>query len=291
MSTTVLIFVLWISIISTTLSNHILRVNDAHNTCIEQIFNETIENEKFITISWSERFHNTIKDEILKILMRKIDLTIMSCSFGSSNWHMYRKTTNDPVLIFASNETGITSGISSVLKENVWSFNSKFIVVYMEGSGNERKSSTDLLMKDILKMFAKLNALDIQIFYINDKGFEGFTWFPYDDSNCETINIVRLISGCKLGFYQSYLKSLNTAKLESNCSITVASMESNTSKSNTSELMTGIEVSLVKELGKWLKFELNLTCIDRNFDGVQLKEKYVAYERSQFIDFSFILAT
>lgn len=276
MSTAVLICVLWISNISTTLSNHILRVNDAHTTCIEHLFNETIKNEKFLTISWSERFHDTIKDEILKILMRKIDLTIMSWSFEASNWHMYRKTTNDPVLIFASNETDITSRISSVLKKNVWSFNSKFIVICMEESGNGRKSSADLLIKEILQMFAKLNALDIQVFYINDKGFEGFKWFPYDDSNCETINIVRLISECKLGFYQSYLKSLNAAKLESNCSITVASMESNTSKSN-----TGIEIGLVKELGKWLNCELNLTSIDRSFDRVQLKEKYVAYEKSE----------
>lgn len=134
MSTLILaaIFVLCSSDISTTLYDHIYRPNDDHNTCFEHIFSGFISDEKGLTINWSKRFHGAIKNEILKIFMRKSDFTTTNGSFETSHWRMHGPTTNNPFLIFISNETDVNSGFSSVLKKNVFKFYSKIIVLYSD---------------------------------------------------------------------------------------------------------------------------------------------------------------
>lgn len=257
---TIIVATLFVLTISSTLSNDIFREDDNNNnSCIEHVFNKILNYEKYVTINWSESLNATIKDEILRLFVGKIiTLTVINWSVETSNWREHPNTVNDLVLLFAVNEGDFTSGISSVLKKKMWNYDSKFIIVYyMNESTNRRKSSSDPLIKNIVKMFAKLNALSVQIFYIYDDGIDEFTWLPYDGNNCERIDMVKRIGECRLSFPNHYLKRHKVVESPSVCSVTVL-MEPQLFNLNRSRLSYGAEMFLVEELGRRLNFELQV---------------------------------
>lgn len=249
----------------TTLALNILGANVPENSCFEQTLNEIVKDEKSVIISWSHRISDSVKDEILKPFMGKIDFIIMDWSSEISiNWRILR----NPVTVFlvASNKKDIKKGILSLLNKNVWRSNSKFIILYMDGSGNNKRSTNDGFIKNIFKRFANLNALNVRVIYNCNDGIGEFTWFPYEDGNCEQINHVRLISECEFGIYQDYSENVDAIRLSSICEITAAiqPMEPYSFYSISSGFSKGIEVFLMREFANRLKFHLEFQPMDES---------------------------
>lgn len=265
--------------VSTISCKNILQANDAENVCFKQVLSEIIKDENSVAIGWSNRTCESIKDEILKTLSGKIDFIIMNWSLEISNWHMSRKYVTDPILIVVSTKADIINAILSLFKKSVWSGTSKFIILFMDESGNGRKSSTDPFIKDILQTLANLNALSVRIIYKYNDGIDEFTWFPYEDSNCETVHFVRLISECKDEVYQNHAERLKITKLKSKCSTTAAiqPMEPYSFYSKNSGFSKGLEVYLLREFAKWSNIDVDMQRND-NINAIQevdYMEKYV----------------
>lgn len=255
---------------------NILQANAQENYCLKQTLNEIIKIETSVIINWSHQINESIKDEILEQFIGKVDLVIMNWTFEISiNWHIHRHP--GTVFIVASNRKDIKKVVLSLLNNNIWKSNSKFIVLYLDGNGNNKKISNDIFMKNVFKTFANLNALNVRIIYKYNEKISEFTWFPYEDGNCETIDRLRLISECELGIYYNYLKKLEATRLKSKCSITAAllPMEPYSFYSKFSKFSKGIEVFLMREFSNRFNFNLELQLMDNSTKRAQLHEKYI----------------
>lgn len=248
---------------STTLAIIIPQATVPENSCFKQTLNEIVKDEKSVVINWSHRINDSIKDEIIKLFLGKVDFIIMNWTFEiTNNWHLHRPVT---VFIVASNKKDITKGILTLFNKKIWSTNSKFIVLYLDESGKKKKSSNDLFIKSIFQTFANLNALNVRIVYNYDGEIDEFTWFPYEDGNCDTINRVRLVSECASGIYHNYSKRLDTVRLESMCTITAAiqPIEPYSFYSKNKGFTKGIEVRLLQEFSNHLNLNLKLQPLDK----------------------------
>lgn len=278
MMVTVNSVILLVLCLNTTISQDMLRPNIPHNSCLKQTLSEIVVDVEYLTIYWSYRIDDGIKDEILEVFIDKMKSILTNSRFETSNnWHMNRNS--DTILLVASTMLDITDGISSLRNKSGWSRSgmSKLIVLYLDKTGKERRFSTDTFFKDVFQTLANLNAFNVHIIYKFVDGIYEFTWFPYEDSNCDTINRVRLISECEFGFYRNYLKILNKNKLESECTITAAvqSYEPYSFNSNDYGFEKGVEIDLVKEWARWSHLNVELKASDKinSTDGVKFKEK------------------
>lgn len=249
--------------LETTASHDILLPEGKQDFCLKRILSEIVEDVELLTMSWSSRIDDSIRDDISKLLTDKMKF-ITNRQFENGNEeHVNRRP--GAVLIVARTIAEIDGQISSLHNYIEWSVvMPNVIVLYLDESGNGRKSATDPIFKNVFQMFANWDALNVHIIYKFDRGIDEFTWFPYEDSNCGTVHRVRLISECELGFCQNYLgimqKILNTNNSRSRCTITAAvqSHEPYSFHSKHSGFTKGVDIDLVRELAQWSHFDLEL---------------------------------
>lgn len=255
-------FVIFAFYIKGTVTNEIFTPSVPQDSCLEQILSEVVKDVDSLTISWSRRIDANLKDEISKIFMDKIKFIITDRQFeASSNGHDRNPAT---VLLVASKTADIHDGIVSLQNKLVWSVMSNFIVLYSDENGNRKKSSPEPFLRKIFRTFANLNALNVRVIYKFNDGVGEFTWFPYEDSNCDSVDRVRLISDCAFGIFKNHSHTLDSNKLRSMCTITAAvrSYEPYSFYSRDSGFSKGVDIDLVKELAHWSHFNVEFKAID-----------------------------
>lgn len=266
------------------LTNHIVLPTVPGDYCLERILRENMENVEFYTIFWSHRIDDFIKEKILKLFIDKGRFILTKNERETPN-HSHIKTSSTTTFILASTKEDIITGLSSLHDKNMWNFMSKFIVLYLDESGNERHSVDDQFFKDIFQMFADHNALNVHIIYKFDDGIDEFTWFPFQDSNCATINRMRLISECEFGSHRNHSRNRRENKSESRCTVRVAvqSHEPYSFYSKDTGFSKGIDVELMKELGHWLHLDVEFGAIDNSStkQEADLGEEYIYFSRER----------
>ncbi len=259
-----------------TVAHDILLRKNVKDSCLTKFFNELIKDDKSFSIVWQHSLDCAIKDDISKLFSDKVKfiLTDPKVETVSGSHNQAPGTT----LILASTIMDIVDGISCLNNTNTWSIWSKFIVLHLDNSANGRLQSSDQLFKRVFQIFASWNALNVHIIYkYNDHGMDEFSWFPYEDGNCGTVDRVRLISECKFGFHRM-VDTNNEEKFERRCTIAVAvqSCEPYSIYSSDAGFSKGIEIDLVREWGSWSQCDIEFKAIE----GSEFHPKYCSFSFS-----------
>lgn len=247
------------------------------NSCLKRSLNELVKDAESLAISWSHSIDHGIRDEISKLLLGKINFITNPQLEPTTT--VYVEHNSNTVIILASKEADIVGGMSSLYNKNSQSIISKLIVVYLDKSGNERKSSTDPFFHSVFRTLTNWSALNVHFIYkFNDK-YDLFSWFSYKDNDYNTV------CECESGFYQNCrktpMKMDNSNAFERKPTITVAvqSYEPYSFYSKDSGFGKGVEIDLVKEFARQSHFNLELNVIDKmNYsEQSELNERYVHF--------------
>lgn len=212
--------------------------------CLTKVLNKIVEKDKCLVINSPEHnINDSSAEEIFKILRDKMKLVVNSCRAKTTknNWQVISKP--DTIFILASTRKQIVT--QTKFLRNAWSILPKIIVVYLE----KRKNRPVSLTKNIFQTLTHLNASSVHLLYMFDDDISEFTWFPYEDGNCDRVDRVRLISECKSGSHRIQ----HTRKLESKCTIRP------TIGSKNAGYTEGIEIELTKALARWSNFNVEFT--------------------------------
>ncbi len=264
--------------LKSTVAHDILLPKNVQDSCLTKVLSELIKDYKSFAITWPHTIDGDIKDHISKLFTDKVKFILTDLQIDtvmSSSLKQAPVTT----LILASTMMDIVDGISCLNNTNAWSIWSKLIILYLDNSANRRLrrlQSSDPRLKRVFQTFAYWNALNVHIIYkYNDHGMDEFSWFPYEDGNCGTVDRVRLISECEFGVH----RLLNINNAEKRCTIVVAelsySIEPNSIYSSDTGYLKGVEKELVSNLAKRSNFDIQFKSVHHghHVKEAEVKEK------------------
>ncbi len=258
--------------IKPTASHDILLPKIVQDSCLTKVLRDKVKLDETLAITWSDRIDDALKSDILKLFAGTVKLILNDWQVDKAN-HTELIGRPGTALILASTIKDIVSGISSSQSTNAWNDILKFIVVYLDNSGNGRLQSTDPFLKGLFETSTNLNAFNVRVIYMYDNyGIDEFTSFTYQDGNCGTMVRVRLISECTFGDHRVLNVNNNS---ENRCTITAAVRPSEPYSfySNDVGFSKGIDVDIIREFAHWSHFDIVLKAIDED----ELKEKYLMF--------------
>lgn len=255
-------FIVFVLFINTAISNDIIIPTVPVDSCLQRTLTEIVKDFESLIIYqfWSD-FE---MDEIVTLFMNQPKIILTDRHLETPNNCQFNGNSNI-VLILATIRMDVTRAILSLQKRNLWNVVAKFIVLYKDEIPSRSITSTETFSKEIIRMFANLSAFNVHVVHRSNNGIKEFSWFPYEDSNCDTVRRVKLINECEFGLYQNYSKIINESMERSECTITVGvqSYEPYSFYSKELGILKEVGSELVEGFARWTNFNVELESINK----------------------------
>lgn len=244
-------------------------IGSQQDPCLIKLLTSNIKCDESLILNWSHRIHDDVSD--VTVLNENTKFVLRNWQLDPINkWQVYSRLT---VVMVASTMTQIVDGMLSLRRANLWNSSSKFIIVYSDHRPLRKVRPNDPILKRIFRTFAIVKAFNVHMIYKSNERISEFTWFPYEDGNCDRVRRVRLISQCDYSFHRIF--RVDKPK-STRCNVTVAvrSYKPYAIYTEDGGFAGGVDINVVRE---WARHGSEFNLEFKVADEAEVEEKYFTF--------------